>query len=179
MIVPMVVCLELATTRTAPSVARLHARKVLSAWQVAPADIETVELVVSELVTNAARHASPTHNRPTYVELAGVERLTLTLRFVPAGIVVEVFDRDPSAPRLVRPQPLDEHGRGLSIVARLSARCGAAPVHEDGSVVGKIVWSLVKRGRGLRRQPSMPQPPRAAPPPGREQLRAAATGVPA
>lgn len=161
MIVPTVVCLELATTPTAPSVARLHTRRVLSAWGVAAADVDNVELVVSELVTNAARHASPPHNRPTYIELAGVERLSLTLRFVPAGIVVEVFDRDPHAPRLIRPTPLDEHGRGLSIVARLSARCGSIPVYDHGHVSGKIVWSLVRRGGTLRRR-ARPLPARTS-----------------
>lgn len=94
---------------------RRRVRAVLSGWNL-PADAaEDVLLVVSELVTNALVHARPP--------------ATLRLRRVPAGgrraVRVEVTDRGPAAPSgpSAVPDP-DEHGRGLDIVAALSARCG-------------------------------------------------------
>ncbi|GAA0909353.1 ATP-binding protein [Streptomyces thermoalcalitolerans] len=100
--------------RVMPAVRR-HVRRVLSGWGL-PADAaEDVLLVVSELVTNALVHARPP--------------ATLRLRRVPDGacraVRVEVTDQGPAAPPepCAAPDP-DEHGRGLGIVAALSARCG-------------------------------------------------------
>ncbi|MFF8943449.1 ATP-binding protein [Streptomyces sp. NPDC014864] len=100
----------------AVSVVRRRVRAVLGGWNL-PADaVEDVLLVVSELITNALVHALPP--------------ATLRLWRIPvdgrAGVRVEVTDRGPAAPpgpRKSAPDP-DEHGRGLGIVAALSARCG-------------------------------------------------------
>ncbi len=60
---------------SSPSVARSHARSVLSEWSSEELS-ETVELLVSELVTNAVRHASgpgPTPRGPVFDEDAPFE----------------------------------------------------------------------------------------------------------
>jgi GAF domain-containing protein len=61
---------DLPADPSSPSTARSHARSVLRAWGIAELS-ETVELLVSELVTNAVRHASgpgPTPRGPVFDE---------------------------------------------------------------------------------------------------------------
>jgi anti-sigma regulatory factor (Ser/Thr protein kinase) len=116
-----VVCLELATTPTAPSVARLHTRRVLSAWRVAAADVDNVELVVSELVTNAIRHA----DAPIRLRLIQDQCL-----------ICEVSDGSAAAPHPRRARTLDEGGRGLLLVGQLTDRWGTRQ-----TPTGKIIWA--------------------------------------
>ncbi|MFJ8109700.1 ATP-binding protein [Streptomyces sp. NPDC096132] len=81
-------------------------------------------LLVSELVTNALRHATG----PIGVRLvrpAGLEGVLL----------VEVSDPLPDPPRERSARPEDESGRGLQLVASSSRRWGTRP---DES--GKTVW---------------------------------------
>jgi anti-sigma regulatory factor (Ser/Thr protein kinase) len=89
---------------------------------------DELELITSELVTNAVQHT----RRPTI----GALRLRL---LATADIVrVEVFDSDARLP-LSRMQDLeDETGRGLHIVASLSNDAGAYR-----TAAGKCVWSEV------------------------------------
>jgi serine phosphatase RsbU (regulator of sigma subunit)/PAS domain-containing protein/anti-sigma regulatory factor (Ser/Thr protein kinase) len=79
------------------------------------------ELVVSELVTNAIRHAS------------GPVRLRLIRE---GGLICEVSDGSSTFPRPRRARSDDEGGRGLMLVARLSRRWGTRPTDN-----GKIIWS--------------------------------------
>ncbi|WP_046592370.1 SpoIIE family protein phosphatase [Streptomyces mangrovisoli] len=81
----------------------------------------TTELIVSELVTNAIRHAAP----PIRLRLLRDSRLTC-----------EVADASSTAPRLRHARSMDEGGRGLFLVAQLSHRWGARYTAE-----GKIIWS--------------------------------------
>ncbi|MFC9976244.1 ATP-binding protein [Spirillospora sp. NPDC127200] len=81
--------------------------------------------IVSELVTNAL-----THTRG-----GGLLRLYLS----DAGPVVEVWDLSTTLPNI---RPLDltgEEGRGLAIVARLSASWGCNPLASGG----KCVWAVL------------------------------------
>ncbi|WP_019631144.1 ATP-binding protein [Actinomadura atramentaria] len=80
------------------------------------------ELVASELVTNALRHA----RSATVVLTRGVGTVTL-----------EVIDDDPHPPREAPPDPCATHGRGLIIVGALTAGWGWRPT-DDG---GKCVWA--------------------------------------
>ena len=81
-------------------------------------------LLVSELVTNALRHATG----PIGVCLVR-----------PAGLgdvlLVEVSDPLPDPPRERAPRPEDESGRGLQLVANSSRRWGTRP-----GAAGKTVW---------------------------------------
>ncbi|QIJ64548.1 ATP-binding protein [Streptomyces sp. JB150] len=81
-------------------------------------------LLVSELVTNALRHASG----PIGVRLLRPEGL-------PAVLLVEVSDPLPELPRERDARPEDESGRGLQLVARSSRRWGSRPGDR-----GKTVW---------------------------------------
>ncbi|MFC8420080.1 SpoIIE family protein phosphatase [Streptomyces sp. NPDC057236] len=81
----------------------------------------TTELVVSELVTNAIRHAD------------GPVRLRLIHE---RALVCEVFDGGATAPHLRHPRAMDEGGRGLLLVSQLTQRWGTRFVPD-----GKIIWA--------------------------------------
>ncbi|MGW6707953.1 ATP-binding protein [Streptomyces sp. NPDC054956] len=120
----------------APSRARARLREQLAEWGVGPEPAETAELLLSELVTNAVRHARAPHGRDIGVRLA---RYGGVLR-------VEVTDAGPAvtlAPHAAA--EWDEWGRGLAIVAALAARWGQCP-RRNG--IGKAVWAEVAAGDG-------------------------------
>jgi anti-sigma regulatory factor (Ser/Thr protein kinase) len=122
--------LELGAYPSAVPCARLHARNVLYEWGVRPIS-DTVELIVSELVTNAVLASSGYQTTP-YVRLR--------LRKGTDHVLVQVWDASPQLPQQ-QPHDLDaESGRGLEIVATLSARWGAQPQPFGG----KIVWAMVQ-----------------------------------
>jgi CheY-like chemotaxis protein len=88
--------------------------------------LSSVELLVSELITNAVLHASTAPR--------------LAIRLNRETVRVEVYDDDPTIPA---PLPLDSDrigGRGLYIVDALSARWGA-----DAVADGKVVWFELSR----------------------------------
>ncbi|MFF7211185.1 SpoIIE family protein phosphatase [Streptomyces sp. NPDC008238] len=81
----------------------------------------TTELVVSELVTNAIRHAS------------GPIRLRLIRQSV---LICEVYDAGNTVPRLRHARTTDEGGRGLFLVAQLTRRWGTRYTAD-----GKLIWA--------------------------------------
>ncbi|WP_042443749.1 SpoIIE family protein phosphatase [Streptacidiphilus jiangxiensis] len=81
----------------------------------------TVELLVSELVTNAIRHAS-----------GPVELRLLRDR----SLICEVADGSSVSPRMRRARTEDEGGRGLFLVAQLAERWGTR--FTSG---GKVIWA--------------------------------------
>ncbi|MFI8518576.1 SpoIIE family protein phosphatase [Streptomyces sp. NPDC085481] len=99
--------------------ARELARAQLTAWELEPL-VDTVELLVSELVTNALRYGE------------GEIRLRL-LR--DRTLVCEVWDAGLVQPRRRRARDTDEGGRGLQLVGLLSAAWGSRRTPR-----GKTVW---------------------------------------
>ncbi|MFJ7956576.1 SpoIIE family protein phosphatase [Streptomyces sp. NPDC096319] len=99
--------------------ARELARAQLAAWDLEPL-VDTVELLVSELVTNALRYGE------------GEIRLRL-LR--DRTLVCEVWDAGLVQPRRRRARDTDEGGRGLQLVGLLSASWGSRRTPR-----GKTVW---------------------------------------
>ncbi|MFD7446061.1 SpoIIE family protein phosphatase [Streptomyces sp. NPDC059909] len=103
----------------------LHRAQNLAAGQLAAWGLERLEdstkLIISELVTNAVRHSD------------GPIRLRLIRHKV---LTVEVSDADVSSPRPQSARIVDEHGRGLAMVAQLSSRWGTRPV-----AGGKVLWA--------------------------------------
>ncbi|RKN47046.1 SpoIIE family protein phosphatase [Streptomyces hoynatensis] len=99
--------------------ARRGVRETLRAWDL-PELVDRAELLVSELVTNAVRHA----------------RGPIEVRLVRGrSLLVEVTDPVPEPPRERRVTAEDEGGRGLHLVARQSRRWGTR-----NRPVGKTVW---------------------------------------
>jgi PAS domain S-box-containing protein len=92
----------------------------LRAWGLEDATFVT-GLVVSELVTNAIRHAA------SPIQLRLIRDRTL---------ICEVSDGTSTAPHLRRGPALDEGGRGLLLVSRLTRRWGTRQTPH-----GKIIWA--------------------------------------
>jgi anti-sigma regulatory factor (Ser/Thr protein kinase) len=108
--------------------ARAWVRGQLAAWDL-DAVAELAELMVSELVTNALRHAS----RPT----------TVTALLLDEIVTLAVSDADTPLPRLSNVSDAEDGGRGLQLVAMLAARWGARPTPD-----GKVVWCDLPLPRG-------------------------------
>ncbi|MFB7657370.1 MULTISPECIES: SpoIIE family protein phosphatase [unclassified Streptomyces] len=109
----------------APGRARRLARRALARWGMEDLT-DAVELLVSEVVTNAVRYAS----RP------------VTLRLLRTDVLrCEVGDDVPQLPRLRQARATDEGGRGLYLVNRLARRWGATRLS-----TGKVVWFELNRG---------------------------------
>ncbi|MEU3978662.1 SpoIIE family protein phosphatase [Streptomyces sp. NPDC026672] len=108
----------------APGRARRLARRALSRWGMEELS-DSVELLVSEVVTNAVRYTS----RP------------VTLRLLRTDVLrCEVGDDVPQLPRLRQARATDEGGRGLYLVNRLARRWGATRLS-----TGKVVWFELNR----------------------------------
>ncbi|MEW2394635.1 ATP-binding protein [Streptomyces sp. NPDC046862] len=103
--------------------ARAVVREQLRGWHLESlADLTA--LLVSELVTNALRHAT------------GPIGVRLVRPSGPLGVLlVEVSDPLPDPPRERLPRPDDESGRGLQLVASSSRAWGTRP-----GAAGKTVW---------------------------------------
>jgi anti-sigma regulatory factor (Ser/Thr protein kinase) len=124
------------TTEDVPR-ARRAVRQVLRAWEVPNADPAReiwgdLELVVGEIAGNAARFCTG--------------RFHMTLEAHRDHVRLVVVDEGSSAEPLrlmaAPPPPEAESGRGLSIVAALSSRCGAEPVPaSDAAGGGTRVWA--------------------------------------
>ncbi|MFJ9725527.1 ATP-binding protein [Streptomyces sp. NPDC101209] len=103
--------------------ARSAVRDQLHSWDLDPLG-DLAALLVSELVTNALRHATG----PIGVRLVRPAAL-------PGVLLVEVSDPLPDLPRERVARPEDESGRGLQLVAHSSRRWGTRP-----GGAGKTVW---------------------------------------
>jgi anti-sigma regulatory factor (Ser/Thr protein kinase) len=113
----------------------------------------TTELIVSELVTNAARYAGG----------------PVGLRLIRDSVLVcEVSDPSNSQPRLTRARQLDEGGRGLFLVAQMADRWGCRYGRS-----GKTIWTE----QAIPSAPDdTPEAPGASEPP---EARSTAPDVPA
>ena len=111
---------ELASNPSATAAARALLREALETWELDGFG-EVTELLTSELVTNAVRHAGS----------------TVTLRAFRQGsrIRVEVDDTSIATPVRRNPAPAEPGGRGVMIVESLADDWGA-DVRENG----KTVW---------------------------------------
>lgn len=104
-----------------------QARRLTRQWltdhphPLAPDDLDSAELLVSELVTNAVRYGTP----------------PVTLRLIlDRALTVEVSDAGTTAPKLRHARVTDEGGRGLFIVSRLTEKWGTRQ-----SSAGKTIWA--------------------------------------
>jgi GAF domain-containing protein len=156
--------LLLPATPSSPSAARAAIRPVLEQWGV-QAEADTVELLLSELVTNAVRHAAGPAPAPRFdpdavddvdlesLELAlldnanvggdgvhgpGPRQVEVVARRGDGTLWIEVYDQDVRMPRVRNATANDEGGRGLFLVDQLSRRWGARD-----TPTGKAVWFQV------------------------------------
>ncbi|MEE1807727.1 SpoIIE family protein phosphatase [Streptomyces sp. BE133] len=115
-----VVSWEVPADPAAVAGVRARTARLLRTWGLEELQM-TTELIVSELVTNALRHAT------------GPIRLRLLRQSV---LICEVSDASSTSPRLRHARTTDEGGRGLFLVAQLTHRWGTRYTPE-----GKIIWT--------------------------------------
>lgn len=114
---------------SAPSIteARRFVTALLRGW---PA-VNEAELIVSELATNAIRHSASGR-------FGG--RFLVSVQAHTDRLWVGVLDEGgPSSPRLFRPHPEGEGGRGLLLVASLAVDWGVW-----GDEHGRTVWAVLR-----------------------------------
>ncbi|MFF5968305.1 ATP-binding protein [Streptomyces collinus] len=127
-------------TRTFPrqpnsvSQAREFVHAALVDWKLSDL-ADAAEVVTSELATNAVQHAR-----------CGAYRVTLR-RLGDDCVRVAVIDRSRAKPEMAKADDDMEHGRGLALVAAMSARWGTEPLDW-----GKRVWADLT-------VPPKPEPP--------------------
>ncbi|KFG02008.1 PAS/PAC sensor protein [Streptomyces scabiei] len=111
---------DVASDPSSVAEARKNALCRLESWGLNDAAFVT-ELVVSELVTNAIRHAEP----------------PVQLRLIhDRSLICEVSDGSSTTPHMRRARTYDEGGRGLLLVAQLTERWGTRP-----TPTGKTIWT--------------------------------------
>jgi serine phosphatase RsbU (regulator of sigma subunit)/anti-sigma regulatory factor (Ser/Thr protein kinase) len=124
-------------------VARRFARQAAAEGD---ADVDDVELVVAELVTNAVLHGAP----PIVVRISKLE----------PGVRIEVTDRRNQMPLRSRPGTGALTGRGLRMIEALAASWGAERLPGGG----KVVWADVIAGPTGAETSTGPPPVAPAPP---------------
>jgi anti-sigma regulatory factor (Ser/Thr protein kinase) len=127
---------ELPADLTSARQARSAVRRALTVWGIDDPDGDA-ELLASELVANAAEHAS------------GPIGLALCCHAQPdgrRGITCEVTDASPGLSRPGQARPDDERGRGLAIVTALATASGVR-----AGPAGKTTWFTLALGDRIDR----------------------------
>ena len=109
-----------------PALARQFSTEMCERWG-AGSIVDSVQLVASELVTNARTHAA--------------EPIGFQLGFTSERVIVVVRDSEPSAPSPRHPAKDAVAGRGLAIVGAFAIAWGYRP-----QLRGKAVWAVLGRG---------------------------------
>jgi anti-sigma regulatory factor (Ser/Thr protein kinase) len=112
--------------------ARRFVTSVLEAWGL---DMEDLQLLVSELATNAVLHAR--------------SDFEVTVIRSDRRVRVEVFDQNTRLPTFAAAPPDAYSGRGLMILRGLASAWGV----ESHSDTGKTIWFEVAVPAPIRRQP--------------------------
>lgn len=128
--------IRLATGPAAAAEARSQVRAAICAWDV-PVDPSVAALLTSELVTNAVRHE------------AG-ETVTLTIICSRGQLRVAVYDTSRVMPVLVDAPADEETGRGLMLVASLSADWGFYRIPAGKAVYFTLAFQSDLAGDGGR-----------------------------
>jgi hypothetical protein len=141
--------MELSAHPMSVSAARRHVTQILTEWGRYDL-IETAQLVISELATNAikatldddpVRAADTADDELTMLGMfAGWDRrVWIGLHQAADGLVLEAWDRSRTPPRLVEPGLWEVGGRGLQLVNDLTSGWG----YRWPKTGGKIVWALL------------------------------------
>jgi anti-sigma regulatory factor (Ser/Thr protein kinase) len=115
--------MTLPTATRSVWLARQATRVTLAAWRLAHVE-ETAVLLVSELVTNAVRHAR------------GTDVITVDLRAARTRLRIEIQDTDQRWPQPRIPDGFDESGFGFVLVDALAEAWGVLETE-----AGKAVWA--------------------------------------
>jgi anti-sigma regulatory factor (Ser/Thr protein kinase) len=122
--------IELGALPGAVPCARLHARQLTWEWRLTRLS-ESVELVVSELITNGVAASR---------SLERIFPVRLWLLADKARVLILVWDPSPQAAVRIEANEEAESGRGLLLVEAISDQWDWYPTQEIG---GKVVWATV------------------------------------
>jgi hypothetical protein len=135
--------LELGALPTAVPCARLHVKHVMREWQMQEM-ADTVELIVSELVTNAMRASEGlTSSRFAGHWAPGLPPVRLWLASDGQHAVVQVWDANDQLPVRQHAALDAESGRGLQLVESLANEWGS---YTPDASSGKVVWAVISDG---------------------------------
>ncbi|WP_030667818.1 ATP-binding protein [Streptomyces rimosus] len=115
--------------RQSPGRAREAFRKWAAAQDLKPTIVESGELVVGELASNAVLAAT-----------GPGRRIEIHFALISDTLRIEVSDAGDGTPVVRSPEPLDEHGRGMVVVEALADAWGVV----DRAGPGKTVWGALK-----------------------------------
>ncbi|WP_424534887.1 ATP-binding protein [Sphaerisporangium viridialbum] len=117
--------------------ARSFAAGCLLGWSMGDI-VEDMELIVSELATNALRHGLVLDSRN--LRRSGREPIRMSMIRRDSLVTCVFADPGSAAPVLRHPSPLEPGGMGLHIVESMSVRWGWNPLLP----CGKVVWAVLK-----------------------------------
>jgi hypothetical protein len=124
--------LEMDARDTAPGIARRWLEALLRKWSLEDHAGDAM-LIASELISNSVAETGK-------VEWARRPPVRLGLRGGPSVLVMQVWDAVLGAPVPRAAAPDEESGRGLAIVAGVSASCGFYYCNKGG---GKVTWAIL------------------------------------
>lgn len=133
--------LQLPATPQAVGRARKHARLMTDKWGLTALS-DSVEVIVSEMVTNSVR-AATSHYRGAGSDTDSTNNpppVQLWLFSSKHEILIQVWDTDDRQPARRPSEPTSENGRGLLIVESLSTSWGTS---RAVGTPGKLVWARV------------------------------------
>ncbi|MEU8041094.1 ATP-binding protein [Streptosporangium sp. NPDC049078] len=127
--------LKLSVFPTSPYYARVHVRRVLESWHRDDL-IETAQLLVSELISNAITAHTACPEAAKAIPHADPDQIWMDVYRMGETVVLRVWDASPLTPVVRDPGPDDENGRGLHLVDLLATEWG----YYRPTPGGKIVW---------------------------------------
>jgi anti-sigma regulatory factor (Ser/Thr protein kinase) len=122
--------LELGILAGSVPCARLHTKQVLWEWGLSELS-DSVELVVSELITNAIQVSQ---------SMGQASSVRLWLRSDKRRVLILVWDGNPRPPVRIDADEDAESGRGLLLVETI---CEAWNWYQPNGMDGKVVWAQV------------------------------------
>jgi anti-sigma regulatory factor (Ser/Thr protein kinase) len=161
---------RLPPTADAVPVVRKRTVQVLRQWSVDPEAVETAELVVSELVTNAVKVSRPDD-----------EYIAVRLSAINGTIAVEVWSQPDATEELraIHAGEDSESGRGLSIVEALCSRWDAYRAATGGVVVwARFPGAILPTPSATDATPLPTREARPVPDPERDPVRIHRPGLP-
>lgn len=133
---PRVAHTAFVALRTTPAAARTFLRRTMEEWGLNH-DIDTAELIVSELVTNAVKATDRSDSDGCCIDLHGEAVVGVELRADDHVLRIVVQDGCAERPALQVVDEDAENGRGLFLVDALSVRWDVE-AKDNG---GKVTWA--------------------------------------
>jgi anti-sigma regulatory factor (Ser/Thr protein kinase) len=135
-----------SATERAPGEARRAARECLRSWRL-DSIVESVELLASELITNACKATG-----------SQADAVAMRLSATPGALILEVWDANDTAPRRQAADLHAEDGRGLMLVEALASQWHFYRPRSGG----KVVWCSLPLPEATSPDDAEPLPHRSA-----------------